>query len=225
MTEDRSTTVAPASSAWRRSSTGTHLAASPKTGSRVGRARAARRGRRRSRARARRGASPRADLDAVIRIAYVRRRQVEVVAGAHQRDDDAELQRELAAQGAHPVEQVAAGAGVDQVDQVGGELELERVDPHLAGDAPRACPATGAAASAARGVLGVGASTAACFGSRWAMTQHRRRRRARNGSLGRPGIRRERDDRAAGDLQRPGAARPNWLQQVGAHVALGGRRG
>ena len=56
------------------------------------------------------GASPRADLDAVEPDRVVRRRQVEVVAGAHQRDDQAELHGDLAAQRLDPVEQVAAAA-------------------------------------------------------------------------------------------------------------------
>ena len=49
-------------------------------------------------------------LDAVQADRVGARRQVEVVAGPHQRDDDAELQGELAPQRAHPVQQVAAGA-------------------------------------------------------------------------------------------------------------------
>ena len=65
---------------------------------------------------------------------YCERGQVEVVAGADQRDDEAGLHGELAAQRLDPVEQVAAAGGVDEVDQVEGDLELERVDPHLLGD-------------------------------------------------------------------------------------------
>ena len=58
--------------------------------------------------------------------------QLEVVARAHERDDDAELERELAAQRAHAVEQVAALRRVDEVDEVVRDLELERLDAHLA---------------------------------------------------------------------------------------------
>jgi hypothetical protein len=42
------------------------------------------------------------------------------------RQHDAEVEGGLAAQGAHPVEQVAAAGGVDEVDDVGREQELER---------------------------------------------------------------------------------------------------
>ena len=54
------------------------------------------------------GAMPLAASTPLSQMTYVRRRQVEVVAGAHQRDDEAELDGDLAAQRLDPVEQVAA---------------------------------------------------------------------------------------------------------------------
>ena len=70
-------------------------------------------------------------LDAVQADAVHALTQVEVVAGAHGRDDQAEVAGQLAAQTLDPVEQVAPVA--DEVDEVEGQFELERVDPHLAG--------------------------------------------------------------------------------------------
>ena len=61
--------------------------------------------------------------------------QLHVVARAHERDHDAELERELAPQRAHAVEQVAALARVDEVDEVERDLELERLDAHVGRDA------------------------------------------------------------------------------------------
>ena len=72
-----------------------------------------------------------ARLDAVQADAVGALGQVEVVAGAHGRDDQAEVAGHLAPQALDPVEQVAPVA--DEVDEVEGQLELERVDPHLAG--------------------------------------------------------------------------------------------
>ena len=59
-----------------------------------------------------------------------RGRQVDAVARAHGRHDDAVLHRDPAAEGLHAGEQVVADAG-DEVDEVGGELHLEGVHPHL----------------------------------------------------------------------------------------------
>ena len=61
-------------------------------------------------------------------------RQRRAVAGAHGRQHDAEVERGLAAQRPHPVEQVAAAGRVDEVDDVGGEQQLERVDVERFGD-------------------------------------------------------------------------------------------
>ena len=73
-----------------------------------------------------------ADVDTVDAHRVRARRELEVVARAHERDDDAELERELAPQRAHAVEQVAALGRVDEVDEVVRDLELERLDAHLA---------------------------------------------------------------------------------------------
>ena len=81
----------------------------------------------------RRFAAP--DLHAVHADRVRARGQLHVVARAHERDDDAELERELAAQRAHAVEEVAALARVDEVDEVERDLELERLDAHVGRDA------------------------------------------------------------------------------------------
>ena len=74
---------------------------------------------------------PAARLDAVQADAVGALGQVEVVAGAHGRDDQSEVAGHLAPQPLDPVEQVAAVA--DEVDEVEGQFEFERVHPHLAG--------------------------------------------------------------------------------------------
>ena len=131
MTDARSTTVAPVISAWWRNSIGTHVAGSPKTGSRVGMpGSAAGVVAEHEHVAGRRFAAP--DVDAVHADRVRARRELEVVAGAHERDDDAELERELAAERAHAVEEVAALGRVDEVDEVVRDLELERLDAHLA---------------------------------------------------------------------------------------------
>ena len=58
-------------------------------------------------------------------------RQVDAVAGADRRHDDAELERDLAAQAAHAGQQVLVGSAADEVDEVGREQDLERVHAHL----------------------------------------------------------------------------------------------
>ena len=183
----RSTTVAPASSACRRISTGTHLASRPKTGSLVtvpgSDAEVVADGEQHPGRRLAPG-----HLDAVQADRVGLRRQVEVVAGAHQRDDDAELERELAAQRPHPVEQVAAGGGVDQVDQVVAPARARAARPACRRrDRLRACPGTVPAASAAAGLRGLRRAPSSCLGRRWAMTSTAPPT-SRNGSLGRPGI-------------------------------------
>ena len=91
--------------------------------------------------------------------------QVEGVAGAHGRQDEADLEGDLAAQRADPVEQVAAGAGVDEVDEVGGEDDLERVDGHLLRRASRSGrPRAGRAGRRRRG------PAASARRARWAAT-------------------------------------------------------
>src|SRR5690606_18587666 len=61
------------------------------------------------------------DLDAEEGDGVRTRRELQVVAGADRRDDDADVGGDLAAQCLDPVEQVAAHAGVDAVDAVCGE--------------------------------------------------------------------------------------------------------
>ena len=132
ITEARSTTVAPLISAWLRSSAGIHFASSPKTGSRVGSpGRLPRKSPMASTVPGRRLAAGHLDAEQPDRVGA--QRQVEVVAGAHRRHHDADVGGDLATQRLDPVEQVAAGAGVDQVDEVRGELEAERVHLDLGG--------------------------------------------------------------------------------------------
>src|SRR5689334_7535238 len=71
------------------------------------------------------------DLDAADAHHVGRQWKVEVVARADGRHHDAEFERDLAAQRSYALEQVAT-ARVDQVDEVGSERELERIDAHLA---------------------------------------------------------------------------------------------
>jgi hypothetical protein len=133
MTDERSTTVAPAISACRCSSDGHPLGRQPEhrlAGRLAGQP---------SRlspiaSTVPAGEMPLAAGTPLSQMTYCDAGQVEVVAGADQRDDQAGVHGDLAAQRLDPVEQVAAAGGVDQVDQVEGDLELERVDPHLLGD-------------------------------------------------------------------------------------------
>ena len=124
------------------------------------------------------------DLDAVHLDGVGLRRQRDLVAGADRRDDQAEVAGDPAAQRLHPVHQPAAAAGVEQVEQVGREFELERLDPQVRSSGRRS-PAP------ARDGLGAAASAAfssshrrACAGApRTARTPAR----TRKGSFGRPG--------------------------------------
>ena len=130
---------------------------------------------------------------------------------------------DLAAQRAHPVEQVAAALGVDQVDQVGGEHELERVDAHLGGEQPRGCPGTGPARLDRRGVAAASASVAGQPLRDDATASAPPT--SRNGSLGRPGIRQRTSARARRRSAAASAVGAELPDDVGAHVALGRRRG
>src|SRR5690606_25877617 len=56
--------------------------------------------------------------------------KLDAVAGAHRRYDDAQFHGDLAAQRAHSCQQVV-GRIRDDVDQVGGEQDLEGVHAHL----------------------------------------------------------------------------------------------
>ena len=219
ITDARSTTVAPVTSAWCRNSSGTQRAGSPNTGSRVGVP-----GKpglivaEHEHVVLRRFAAP--DLHAVHADRVRARGQLHVVARAHERDHDAELERELAPERAHAVEQVAALARVDEVDEVERDLELERLDAHVGRDAlgrvgrqrrrfgsiaASACaPRRGSAPPTAAGPRGRGAA----------------RRRGGTATFGRPGTMRDEADRAARELQRALVAR-ELLQQVGTEVALG----
>ena len=132
MTDARSTTVAPPSSAWWRIDAGIHLASRPKTGSTVGvPGRAPSMSPIASTVPAGRLAA--CDLDAEELDRVVVHGQVDVVAGAHRGYDDADVAGHLAAQRLDAVEQVATGCRVDEVDHVGGQLEAERVDEDLGG--------------------------------------------------------------------------------------------
>ena len=202
ITDERSTTVAPESSACWRSSVGTHLAGRPKTGSRVGSPGSRLEVRRRWRGRCPAGACAAADLDPVragsrrcdggrSRLSRVR------TGGMTMPRSVATLRRKRL----DPVEQVAAAGGVDQVDQVERRARARAGRPGIVGRASRlgACPA------AAGGILGAPSATALASAVRLeplADDEQRRRRRARNGSLGRPGTRHERERGAAGDPQR-----------------------
>ncbi len=122
-------TVAPVISALCRSSAGIHLPASPNTGSTVGGA-----GQRLERVAEREHAAgrrdPAAHLDSGDADDVGGRRQVDAVAGADRRHDDAELHGDPAAERLDPGEQVVADAR-DEIDEVGGELDLQRVHAHL----------------------------------------------------------------------------------------------
>ena len=54
--------------------------------------------------------------------------ELHVVPGPNRRDHDAQFLDELSSQGLHAVEQVAVGGRIDEVDEVDGELEAERLD-------------------------------------------------------------------------------------------------
>ena len=118
-TETRSITVAPLISALCRISLGIHLPARPNTGSTVGVP-----GQRVEHVAEREHPAGRrltaAGLDAGDPDHVGRRRQVDAVARAHRRHDDAEVERDLAAQRAHTGEQVVRRAAHD-VDEVGRE--------------------------------------------------------------------------------------------------------
>ena len=73
-----------------------------------------------------------ADVDAVDADRVGARGQFEVVARAHERDHDAELERELAPQRGTRSRRSPPLADVDEVDEVVRDLELERLDAHLA---------------------------------------------------------------------------------------------
>ncbi|CAB4721246.1 unannotated protein [freshwater metagenome] len=62
------------------------------------------------------------------------RGQVHVVAGAHQRHDHPDLAGDLATQRLDPLQQVATRARVDEIDDVGAQLETERIDLDLLGE-------------------------------------------------------------------------------------------
>ena len=101
-----------------------------------------------------------ADLDAVHVHRVGERRQVGGVLGAHRRHDDAELARGALAQGPDPVDEVAAAGGVEQVEQVGGEVQLERLDAGAV-EQRRATVSPSSAAGVGLGVAGSTFSTTA----------------------------------------------------------------
>ncbi len=84
------------------------------------------------------------------------RREVEVVADVHGRDQEAELLRELAAHAAHAAEQIAALALVDQRHQAIADFETDEIDRadvvpgELAGFRRRRRTGFGAAAASGR---------------------------------------------------------------------------
>ena len=134
-------------------------------------------------------------------------------------DHDAEVDGDLAAQRLDPVEQVAAGAGVDQVDEVGGQLEAERVDLDLGGEQLRGVrPAAARRVGAPRrrlGLVGVG-------DPRGGQQHHAAGEDERELGQARDQAQRERGE--AGDPQRHLVA-GDLADDVGAHVVLAGRRG
>ena len=160
------------------------------------------------------------DVDAVHAHRVRARRELEVVAGAHERDDDAELERELAPQRAHAVEEVAALGRVDEVDEVVRDLELERLDAHLADEVlgrvgrqrdRRDLDLLGRGLRAL-GDLGVAGQPGREQQERAADDEER--------DLGQAGDDRDRADRAAAELQRLLVPR-ELVQQVGTEVHLG----
>ena len=76
---------------------------------------------------------PLGHLDAVDPEGVVRGLEAFVVAGVHRWDDDPELLGDRAPQGLDALEQVAVALGVDEIDDVHAELELERHDARLLG--------------------------------------------------------------------------------------------
>ena len=137
---------------------------------------------------------------------------------AHERDHDAELERELAAERAHAVEQVAALARVDEVDEVERDLELERLDAHVGRDAFRRV-------GRERRRLGLELGLR-CVGEDLLVRRQPGREHEEEAAdeeerhLRQTGHDRDEADRAAGELERALVAR-ELVQQVGAEVALG----
>src|SRR5690606_38654376 len=80
------------------------------------------------------GSAATADLHAVDAENVGRQREGGVVAGTDRRHHKAELRRQLAAEGPNPVKQVAAASGVDELDQVDRQIELERLYPRVDGE-------------------------------------------------------------------------------------------
>ena len=133
MTDERSTTVAPAISACRCSSTGTHLAASPNTGSRVALPGSPSRLSPMART-VPAGEMPLAAGTPLSQMTYCepgRSRLSRVrTSGMTRPVSMATLRRSALTRSSRSPPR----AGVDELDQVEGDLELERVDPHLLGD-------------------------------------------------------------------------------------------